>query len=266
MAKWPFSKRAASAASPPTSAVVQWFATVKFLLLLGGVAQLLWLADTLPLPIAFIGLAVLTVGLWSLGALLQGRLGLAETLMVDTAVLAMSTSAWGWVEWHRLFKPMPLLIALFLVAKNGVNIAGKQKKDLVLMGALAASLAGDCFLMFPGFFIPGLVSFLVAHLFYIARFKQGVPWLASHWGWLVPMGYAAGMFSLLWQRGLRAAEIDLEGRKLPEYLAARERAVAQGLHVSENGIKDDNTGKTEFFATEQESMAWITEQRNKLLP
>lgn len=32
----------------------------------------------------------------------------------------------------------------------------------------------------------------------------------------------------------------------------RERAVAQGLHVSENGIKDDATGETELFATEQE--------------
>lgn len=32
----------------------------------------------------------------------------------------------------------------------------------------------------------------------------------------------------------------------------RERAVARGLHVSENGIKDDSTGETEMFATEQE--------------
>ena len=32
------------------------------------------------------------------------------------------------------------------------------------MAGLAFSLAGDVFLMFPGFFIPGLVSFLVAHL------------------------------------------------------------------------------------------------------
>lgn len=32
----------------------------------------------------------------------------------------------------------------------------------------------------------------------------------------------------------------------------RERAVARGLHVSENGIKDDATGEAELFATEQE--------------
>jgi len=38
----------------------------------------------------------------------------------------------------------------------------------------------------------------------------------------------------------------------PHNAELRERAVARGLHVSENGIKDDSTGETEFFATEQE--------------
>jgi DNA polymerase (family 10) len=38
----------------------------------------------------------------------------------------------------------------------------------------------------------------------------------------------------------------------PHNAELRERAVAKGLHVSENGIKDDETGETEFFATEQE--------------
>ncbi|HNC94306.1 MAG TPA: PHP domain-containing protein, partial [Solirubrobacterales bacterium] len=38
----------------------------------------------------------------------------------------------------------------------------------------------------------------------------------------------------------------------PHNAELRERAVAQGLHVSENGIKDDETGETEFFATEEE--------------
>ena len=33
--------------------------------------------------------------------------------------------------------------------------------------------------MFPGFFIPGLVSFLIAHLFYIALFKPGLPWFPN---------------------------------------------------------------------------------------
>lgn len=38
----------------------------------------------------------------------------------------------------------------------------------------------------------------------------------------------------------------------PHNAELRERAVAQGLHVSENGIKDDRTDETEFFATEEE--------------
>jgi uncharacterized membrane protein YhhN len=43
------------------------------------------------------------------------------------------------------------------------------------MGGLAFSLAGDASLMVGGFFIPGLVSFLIAHLFYIAVFKLACP-------------------------------------------------------------------------------------------
>ncbi len=38
----------------------------------------------------------------------------------------------------------------------------------------------------------------------------------------------------------------------PHNAELRERAVAQGIHVSENGVKDDNTGETELFATERE--------------
>ncbi|MCB0867631.1 MAG: DNA polymerase/3'-5' exonuclease PolX [Solirubrobacterales bacterium] len=38
----------------------------------------------------------------------------------------------------------------------------------------------------------------------------------------------------------------------PHNAELRERAAAQGLHVSENGIVDDKTGETEFFPTEEE--------------
>lgn len=39
---------------------------------------------------------------------------------------------------------------------------------------------------------------------------------------------------------------------VPHNVLLRERAVAGGLHVSEHGIKDDATGETELFATEEE--------------
>ena len=198
----PFALSTVRLYQPPVSPGVQWFAGLKFLVLLGGVATLLWQADSMPLPVSFIALVVLTAGLWSVGALLQGRLSVLEVLMIDAAVLAMATAAWGWVDWHRVFKPLALLIALFLIAKNDASIAENGKKDWILLAAVAASLAGDCFLMFPGFFIPGLVAFLIAHLFYIARFKQAVPWFASRWGLVIPAAYAALMFGLLWLGGL----------------------------------------------------------------
>jgi alkylglycerol monooxygenase len=60
------------------------------------------------------------------------------------------------------------------------------------MAALVASLAGDVFLMLPGaYFIPGLASFLVAHLFYISLFRQGVPWFPSRRALLSTLGVGA---------------------------------------------------------------------------
>ena len=45
--------------------------------------------------------------------------------------------------------------------------------------------------MFQGFFIPGLVSFLVAHLFYVALFKRGQAWFRTWGRWLPPWALAA---------------------------------------------------------------------------
>ena len=53
--------------------------------------------------------------------------------------------------------------------------------------------------MFEGFFIPGLVSFLLAHLAYIALFRQDAPWFASPRAWLA---------SAVWQCWLYARAVD----------------------------------------------------------
>ena len=67
------------------------------------------------------------------------------------------------------------------------------------MAALAASLAGDVFLMLPGnYFIPGLASFLVAHLFYIALFRQGVPWFSSRRASGLTLGLGGAMYAWVW--------------------------------------------------------------------
>ncbi len=53
------------------------------------------------------------------------------------------------------------------------------------------------FLMFPGFFIPGLVSFLLAHVCYIALFRRGVPWFPSGAALAATLSVGAVMYAFL---------------------------------------------------------------------
>src|SRR6478609_3237513 len=47
-----------------------------------------------------------------------------------------------------------------------------KERSTTLMLAIVLSMAGDVFLLFPNYFIPGLVSFLIAHIFYIFAYRQ----------------------------------------------------------------------------------------------
>ena len=76
---------------------------------------------------------------------------------------------------------------------------------MLLMAALALSLAGDVFLMFPGYFIPGLVAFLLAHLAYIVLLRQGQRWFPSRRALAATLGVGAAMYAFLWQGGLPPA-------------------------------------------------------------
>jgi uncharacterized membrane protein YhhN len=71
-----------------------------------------------------------------------------------------------------------------------------------LLAALLGSLAGDVFLMFPGFFMPGLVAFLLAHLAYIALLRQDAPLFASPRTWLGVGAVALLVCAVLWTGGL----------------------------------------------------------------
>ena len=66
------------------------------------------------------------------------------------------------------------------------------------------SLAGDAFLMVEGFFIPGLVSFLLAHIAYIVLFRQGVAWLPRPGALAATLSVGGAMYAYLWQGGLPA--------------------------------------------------------------
>ena len=151
-----------------------------------GVGAFYGKADTAPLAHNAIWFAVLLVGQWALGAVMQGRIGMLMALMLQSAALATATSALGFTEWHWLFKPLTMVLLLFLVAASAYSTSARGlliQNWLLLAAALAGSLAGDVFLMFQGFFIPGLVSFLVAHLFYVALFKRGQVWFPHRGRW-----------------------------------------------------------------------------------
>lgn len=122
-----------------------------------------------------------------------------EWLMVAVAALSTLSATLGWTMLHFVSKPMAMLLAVLLVLRCAdAGAAGKHFKRL-LVAALLASLAGDVFLMLPGnFFLPGLASFLVAHLFYIVLFRQGVPWFASRKALLGTLAVGTAMYAWVW--------------------------------------------------------------------
>ncbi|QBM30135.1 lysoplasmalogenase family protein [Hydrogenophaga pseudoflava] len=197
-ARWPtpaFDLGAVQRFDPPASRGAQALAALVFVLLLGGVAFFLWTADARALPGNLAWTAALLAGLWAQGALLQGRIGPGMVLMVLSAALATLAAAEGWTELHRVFKPLTMLVVIGLVLRADVRHKGW------LLAALAGSLAGDAFLMFEGFFIAGLASFLLAHLAYIARLRSDAPWFADRRALGAVGAVGLVMYALLWSGG-----------------------------------------------------------------
>ena len=182
---------------PALTRGVAWFGGGQFVLLLVGVALFLWHADRMPLSQSGIWLAALAAGLWSVGALIQGRITVLEVLLIEAAALATATGAENLVVLHRVFKPIAMLLALMLVVQRSRTGDRTVLAGRLLLAGLALSLLGDCFLMVPGYFIPGLLSFLCAHLCYLALFRQGVSWLPSRRGVWATLGVGVAMYAVL---------------------------------------------------------------------
>ncbi|MCW5654188.1 lysoplasmalogenase family protein [Hydrogenophaga sp.] len=213
--------------APPMGRGVRVFAAVQFLALLAGVAGFLWLADTWPLWRSGVVFTVLLAAQWALGAVMQGRIRMGEALLIECAALAMASSALGWTVLHLVFKPLTMLVALAVVV-SAWREAPRRLRGIApwLLAALAASLAGDVFLMLPGHFIAGLAAFLLAHLAYIALFRQGgVGWLPSRQALAWVLALALAMLVVLWQSGLPT------GLRAPvaAYVAAISLMAAQAL-------------------------------------
>jgi uncharacterized membrane protein YhhN len=121
-------------------------------------------------------------------------------LPLVTAVLAI----WGEYQPKRtlvyLFKPLTTLLIIWM-ALTGPAATPPLYKWLIVAGRIFC-LAGDVFLMLPArYFIAGLASFLVGHLFYITAFvSDGGFHLA--WGWLVPLALYGFFFYRILAPGL----------------------------------------------------------------
>jgi alkylglycerol monooxygenase len=183
---------------PPMSRTAMWFAAAQFFVLLQGAALFLWFAEGLPLAQSALCFGVLTAGLWAVGAVTQGRIGMLEALLIETAALASATSAAGLGELHHILKPLAMAIALFFVACRARSSWTRGTFYPLLLLALGCSLAGDVLLMFPGHFLAGLVAFLMAHLAYIALFKQGLAWFPSRPALAATLLTGTLIYAFLW--------------------------------------------------------------------
>ena len=182
---------------PPMTRAIAWFAALQFVALVAGTCVFLWHADQMPVAQSAVWLAVLTASVWAVGAVMQGRMGIIDVLLVQAGALATATAAEGWITLHQVFKPLALLLAILVVASRPGWLRTDRGFDLKLLAALLLCLAGDVLLMLPDLFIPGLVSFLCAHLCYLALFKQGQRWFPSGTALACTAGAAVAMYAML---------------------------------------------------------------------
>lgn len=101
-----------------------------------------------------------------------------------------------------VFKPLATLLVLALALAQSASAPAYR---WAVVAGLVFSTAGDIFLMLPrDRFIAGLVSFLIAHLFYIFAFSIGVPFGTAPLLWL-PFFAAGGVVVAVVWRGLAPA-------------------------------------------------------------
>ncbi|UUC96358.1 lysoplasmalogenase family protein [Comamonas sp. C11] len=201
--------------SPPMGTGLRWFAGLQFAALVAGTSVFLWHADQSPLATNLIWFGVLLTGQWALGAAMQGRISLWLALMLQSGALATATAALGLQPWHWLFKPATMVFALICIASCASHALHTMQNlpqihVQVLLAAIVFSMAGDVFLMLDGqlqtgLFIPGLISFLLAHVCYVALFRFDVTWFADRRALLLVAAIGATMYVFLWTHGLPAA-------------------------------------------------------------
>ncbi len=92
-------------------------------------------------------------------------------IMSGSAILAIRADHLQQKNAYFLFKPLTTLL-IFAYACLALESL-QDRRGLLVLSGLFASLLGDVFLLFPKRFLLGLASFFVAHLFYLAAFYTG---------------------------------------------------------------------------------------------
>lgn len=178
-------------------------------------------------------------------------------LIAAAALSALAAIAADWNERrHPAFYALKPLTTLLILALAAVATAGDYR--LALLAALALSLAGDVFLMFTHrprgtrFFIAGLVSFLLAHLAFVAAFLQGVGEVRLP-AWLVLVAiYAVAMLAVMLPR---AGALKLPVVAYCAVLAAMVFAAAARLASGAAGAELALGGALLFLASDS-LLAW----------
>ncbi|HWN97741.1 MAG TPA: lysoplasmalogenase [Blastocatellia bacterium] len=91
-------------------------------------------------------------------------------------------------------KPGTMLVILSVAALRSSR--AQSRYSVPIVAGLVCSLVGDVFLMLPSDrFVPGLESFFIAHLVYIAAFRSGVAGLGPAW---LPLPFLAYGLTAFW--------------------------------------------------------------------
>lgn len=105
---------------------------------------------------------------------------------------------------HYIFKPLTMILIILLFLENNMAPFSPSGIRWILLTAFILSLLGDIFLMLPkNLFIPGLLSFLGAHLFFMMAFRPNpLSVLGETRSWIVLivlLGIAGSVLRKLWK-------------------------------------------------------------------
>ncbi len=126
------------------------------------------------------------------------NIGVLAAALVTSALLAIASAPWALNQpaLNFVFKPLATLIVMAYAWPRGHDTSVVRR--WVLTG-LCFSLAGDVFLMWPQQgFLPGLVSFLLAHLAYLLAFTRTARFAATPWVFAAYGALAVLILSQLW--------------------------------------------------------------------